>query len=583
MHLTVTIRYFYKPLLSLLFFLSAGSQVLLAQQEPARDLPAEKTVLFADKTFYLAGEIIWFTAHLSGSPASTRSKVAYVELLNNQGKAVLQAKILMSDNWGKGSFYLPLTLPTGVYTLLAYTASQQITGPETFFKKRIEIVNTLVRPVQGSDSVQTDQGTTAAETGEVADAAALLRIETNKETYSAREKIEINISPSTGLDKNQLIKGTLSVHYRPHEEVNRNGFTDFVVNASSESVRAGITPEYDGHVVTAKVISNWNQQPASGVNCVLSVPSAIPFGFYTGVSDSEGIVKFNIKGYFGNGQVLLKAFPDKNPSSYTFEIVSPFADSAHKPYFTGKIRLNDIDSAELIRRSIAMQAGNIYFQKELNNFSAPPVKDSFPFFGKAEYSYYLDDYKRFSTMEEVLREYVRNITVSLRNGKLRMSIVDEKNLRTYDDGILVMIDGVPITDYNNIFNYDPHKVKKLQVVPLLFLAGQHAFPGVVSLETYNATFDAFDIDNSVSVFEYDGFQLQRDFFSPSPKERDNLRIPDYRTTLLWTQGVDITANRKYSAEAFASDFSGTYLVQFQGILANGEPVRVEKTIEIKGK
>lgn len=43
--------------------------------------------------------------------------------------------------------------------------------------------------------------------------------------------------------------------------------------------------------------------------------------------------------------------------------------------------------------------------------SAVPIKDSLPFFGRETIKYELDDYVRFSTMEEVLREYVRELNV----------------------------------------------------------------------------------------------------------------------------------------------------------------------------
>ena len=96
-------------------------------------------------------------------------------------------------------------------------------------------------------------------------------------------------------------------------------------------------------------------------------------------------------------------------------------------------------------------------------------------------------------MEEVLREYVQSINVVLRDGKLYMTMYDELyakmyadvNQAIYRDNILVLLDGVPLMNYNRIFSYDPLKVKKLEVVPRRFVMGGINFNGIASFETYH--------------------------------------------------------------------------------------------------
>jgi hypothetical protein len=63
-----------------------------------------------------------------------------------------------------------------------------------------------------------------------------------------------------------------------------------------------------------------------------------------------------------------------------------------------------------------MQVQNIYSGDSIRNFKEPLITDSLPFYGLPETEYKLDDYKRFTTMEEVLREYVTQINVGVRNG-----------------------------------------------------------------------------------------------------------------------------------------------------------------------
>ncbi|MGC4235006.1 MAG: hypothetical protein QM594_18685, partial [Niabella sp.] len=58
----------------------------------------ESVSVYTDKSSYLAGEIVWFKAFLkTGSDTVTTnfnsSRILYVELLNNEGNPVAQAKI----------------------------------------------------------------------------------------------------------------------------------------------------------------------------------------------------------------------------------------------------------------------------------------------------------------------------------------------------------------------------------------------------------------------------------------------------------------------------------------------------------
>ena len=106
----------------------------------------EKIYLHTDKTFYLAGEIVWFKIYcVDGTLHRPKnlSKVAYVEIVDRANKPVLQAKIPLTVNGGPGSFYLPLTLNSDNYTLRAYTNWMKNSGASVFFEKPISVINTI--------------------------------------------------------------------------------------------------------------------------------------------------------------------------------------------------------------------------------------------------------------------------------------------------------------------------------------------------------------------------------------------------------------------------------------------------------
>ena len=119
----------------------------------ARRTPTEKLFGHLDRPAYVSGETLWLRLYaVEGTtqqplPAST---VAYVELLGPGGAPVLQAKIALRQAAGHGSLVLPPDLPTGRYTLRAYTSWMRNFGPEYFFQTTVAVVNTRQPAASGA-------------------------------------------------------------------------------------------------------------------------------------------------------------------------------------------------------------------------------------------------------------------------------------------------------------------------------------------------------------------------------------------------------------------------------------------------
>jgi hypothetical protein len=131
-----------------------------------------------------------------------------------------------------------------------------------------------------------------------------------------------------------------------------------------------------------------------------------------------------------------------------------------------------------------MQVENIFAAKQLKQFN-DPVADSTLFYGHPTYTYKLDDYTRFATMEEVIHEYIRLILITREHGKMSLQVVNDK--KTLPGQPLVMLDGKPIFDLDKTFSIDPLKVKRLDVVTTNYIYGPAMFNGILSFTTYNGT------------------------------------------------------------------------------------------------
>jgi len=339
-------------------------------------------------------------------------------------------------------------------------------------------------------------------------------------------------------------------------------------------------PEIQGQLVTGSITEKKHQQPVEYVDAYLSIPGK-PFGFYVSKSEKNGSVEFEVDNYYGNRQVIIRPGIDSG-ISYQMEINRPFAKTPPfhqiKPAVLPE-RMKD----QLLQESISMQVQNLYTGDSLRKFAEPEITDSLPFYALPEKRYLLDNYKRFTTMEEVLREYVSEINVGVRNRKPILKMFNPVTNDFYSSPILVLLDGVSLSDMNSIFSYDPLKVRKLEIIQSRYVLGQSVFSGIASFTTYNNRFDGFELDPNLVSIDYEGLQLQRVFYSPvyNTLEQVENRLPDFRNTLYWAPGLATDNKGTTTLRFFTSDKKGKYMVVAQGISTDGDLVSGKTVFEVK--
>src|SRR5579862_5059646 len=96
----------------------------------------EKVFVHTDKPVYLTGEILWFKLYVVDGTFHKPldlSKVAYVDVLDNNSVPVMQTKLELKNGIGSGSVYIPVTLANGTYKLRAYTNWMKNFSPDFYF------------------------------------------------------------------------------------------------------------------------------------------------------------------------------------------------------------------------------------------------------------------------------------------------------------------------------------------------------------------------------------------------------------------------------------------------------------------
>ncbi len=119
-------------------------KIVLQFHNQLNEFPQEKIHLHTDRDRYISGEKIWFKAYVTDALTNqypTPSQYVYVELISPVDTLMNRVMIRPTDNMFYGNLPLTQYIPTGNYTLRAYTRYMENLGDDFFFKKTISIDN----------------------------------------------------------------------------------------------------------------------------------------------------------------------------------------------------------------------------------------------------------------------------------------------------------------------------------------------------------------------------------------------------------------------------------------------------------
>ncbi len=268
-------------------------------------------------------------------------------------------------------------------------------------------------------------------------------------------------------------------------------------------------------------------------------------------------------------------------SVYRIDVTDPFSNTFSSAPFP-VLALSPVAENFLRGQSVSMQVQNIYAGKKLRRFIMP-VFDTTSFYVNPDAKYLLDDYKRFTTVEEVLREYVSLADVKKRNGNFHFELYNyAHNLMNRNDP-LVMLDGVPVFDFNKFMEIDPLKLYKVEVLNRRYFLGKSIFNGVLNWASYKGDLAGYDPGPHATIMDFEGLQAEREFYSPSyaTENQQSNHLPDFRNVLQWMPAIKIVPGAAREINFYSSDLAGKYMVEVQGISKNGACGSKIFTFEVK--
>ncbi|MDO6430746.1 hypothetical protein Q4E93_09110 [Flavitalea sp. BT771] len=446
-------------------------------------------------------------------------------------------------------------------------------------------------------------------------------VSTDKDTYATRQKISVQVS-TTGEDKKLLpADGSLSVfrldslqaapqadiaaylyltsdlkgriespdYYFRHPEDKQaadnlmlsHGWRRFrwdeVVHHAVPDFK--FPPEYNGAIISGAVVDTRTGAKVEAVQAYLSVPGTRT-QFTSAYSTKEGQVKFEMKDFYGGEEIIVQTNSAEDSMS-RIDIDNPFmekyTDAPLLPF-----TLSPGNAMALTDNSVASQVVNKYYGGRLKQLHFPTV-DTTTFFFNPDHTYLLDDYTRFTTMEEVMREYVTLMLVRRRNDHFHLPLFDLPNNRFFDGDPLILVDGVPVFDIDKLLALDPLRMRKLETVQRRYFMGGTFFDGVMNWITYKGDLGGYTLDPHATVVDYEGLQLEREFYSPSYAEGQapESHLPDARNVLYWSPALPMDASGKGKLDFYASDLPGKYVVVVEGLAADGSAGSRVLSFEVK--
>ena len=534
----------------------------------------ERIFVSTDRNVYLAGDAVWCSlTNMDGNGRfSNESAVAYLELISADG-TVCTAKIGLLEGRGAGSFRIPVTAPTGTYRLIAYTAINAAENGTPW-----QAGSRLLTIFNSTSEARVTEGV------EIVDEKAYEALSTAPATPEGALELSTRIHLQKGATSilNLHNAGTaasvsLSVFHDddllPAAQENTPGSFLRAI-PRSVTLKKAVSPENDGEVVSARIAGTILKNEDDITYTTLSAAGS-PSDVYMGRSDGSDRIRFYTSNIYGNREIVCEVSQlDRKEGYISFE--SPFVlpDVGTLP----KLRLSPAQRSDLMARKSALRAEKTLRIDTLTTYMRH--REDLMLSSLSKKRYHLDDYTRFPSVKEIIVEIIPELHLRTSRGKqvLTLTIADalEKNF-TRTDNILVMMDGVVLSDLDLLVGFDAMLIEDIDIYDEAFLCGKYPFRGLVNFITKKNYVTALHFPANVRVLDFQGVAYPVAYNGAVPEGKGQ----DQRQLLYWHPILQLDADSDYRLEFTAPGYSGRFKAVAEGFTEDGKPIHQEFTFEVE--
>lgn len=544
----------------------------------AQERVNERVYVHLDKDNYIAGEDILMKFYLVDrefSP-SLLSKVGYIEISDTE-RPQMQTMLALKDGYGAGKIKIPMHIPTGTYQLMGYTRYMRNEGEDAFFKRTISIVN-VTYPTDKDRLTLLDEGEPIKESSKE---SSNIQVTTDKKSYLNRSAVQLSLGQLPNNVSDLIISVSRNDSVMKMPVVNKDLWKQQVGSTTPVFSKKEWSPEYEGHIITGQTILTSEEaqlfdytQMAADIGFVSKDIRYIRGQMKT----DDGKALFYTKDIFGSQEVVITALSSDESRTVRMDIQTPYCEFL--PDYLPDLEITP-EKKSLMERNIGAQ---LHLIMGLDSLGQKIELESY-YNLRNHLSYNLDEYTRFSTMRETFIEFVRRIHISRIDGKQKIKVLLDEEKRFNAGNTLVLLDGVPIHDHEDIINYNPRMIKSIDIYSGRYIFGGDVFECMVAFNSLRGEFSGIQLSDQSQLVEYECPQLYTPFAFPVYQTETELksRKPDFRHTLFWEPFAEKRQDLQSGVVFYTSDLCGEFQVVVEGITADGEFVYGETSFIVNNQ
>jgi hypothetical protein len=553
----------------------------------------ERLFLHCNAATFVTGEKLYYKLYSLNpikTTAMTVSKIAYIELVGEDNKIIFLQKLFLENGLGQGDFFVASTLKSGNYKLVAYTNWMLNKSESEIFQINIFIIN----PYQTADNkvVITDKATPVLVSGSAISAnnhttenpmeKDNFTFELNQKTVATREKLVLKIKPLSQM----IEKGNYSLSIRKidslpcQKQITAKEYKNTWVNNSQNTTyptKKLILPELRGEMIAGSIAAKNGTDNIQNKTVALSIPGK-NFDLKITTTNAIGKFIFNLeKANYSPNLVVQVVGEDRNNYSIQLDELKGIkypSNVANPP-----LELTPNLKNSILQRSIATQIQNGYYSKKTDSIVDTITNDTF--FKSTAKEYVLDDYKRFPSLQETITEVVFEMYYRKNGENFTIGLRDYNTTVQVPGNPLVLVDGLFIQNFNELFEFSTNNISKISIVPGGYFYGSQLFNGVISFTTKNQDFISKQSGTYILNTTILRPSVKKEYYTPDYTDKSKLeRIPDYRYQLLWIPQLTLNSIEN-PISFYTSDVTGTFEITLEGFTDKGIPVSLKDTFEVQ--
>ena len=520
----------------------------------------EYITMFTDRNMYAVNEQIWFSCFYRPGPELPKeswSKVLYVELLTPSGSPVTKGKFPLDESGSSGTLQIPADAMTGIYYLRSYTRWMQNFGPRLYSYTPLTIINPYAK-----DVLNLNIGSSGDEAERIRMSYPGIKCQANKASFAPGEEVQIELGRNGSGD---MPPGEYCLTVVPAGMCDTlNAQLDMANTWVPDDFRFNYLPEIRGVSISGSVVYVEDQAPAPRARLHFSSPGK-QYDYFGTMTDDQGRFVLTIPERTGT-QEFLVACESSGDAKTEIRIDQDFA-SDPIPFRARQFTLSPHEKELASRMLMNMQFSHIYEVKRTSPVPESGKNLSVPFYGNPTTTTRLNEFIKLPTMNEVFVNLVPDVFVFYKQGVPYLSIYSpSRNISLYPP--LILIDGIPIFDQQDIFSLDPERIEQIEVLNDVYVRGGLIFGGMIFITTSQGDMAAVELPEGSYFFDYLALHPGNIQIPYVPSER----IPDTRNTLLWIDRIHLDSDETRTVRFYAASGKGEYHILIRGVSSRGDIV-----------